>query len=242
MPRFLPLLATCVALGACVLLAACGEDAANNTTDTTADNTAGRGSGGRAASGGAVDVTDTPGAAADVKDGFETPGDWPPAATRRMREDHEPTPFSADQIAAACGPESKRVLRFEQPGRDTYYRLWTFSDHTAAGVTWHDAECDENGVENGTKQSNEVTWKELQSHASWPAENVTTSTGTLKTPAGTYECMHYVVKREGRAGAGEDKVWFAWDLPGPPVRIERYVRGTPMVTVTLVKVEGVKAP
>ena len=211
-------------LTASVLLTACGDD---TPSGGDADLDGGDGT--------SEESTTSPAA-----DAFKTPDDWPPASERRLREDHEPTPFSAGQIARACGPESKRVMRFEPQGRDTYFRVWTFSDQTDEGATWHDAESDEAGVENGTKKSNQVTWKELQSHASWPTQNVTGSNAKLKTPAGTYDCMHYVVTQDGAAGPAEYHYWFAYDLPGPPIRLEQYVRGTLKVTITTIKAEGIQ--
>lgn len=215
MRRFLPLLA------ASLLLVACGDDAP---------------SGGSAKDGNAAGRTK---AAADDS-GLATPEGWPPVSERQLDPSHEPTPFSAAQIAAACGPDTKRVLRFEVKGQDTHYKLWTFSDQTADGAVWHDSECDEHGVENGERKSNAVTWRALQSHASWPAADVTAGEARLKTPAGDFQCMTFSVRRTGGQGTGEDRFWFAWDLPGPPLRLERYVKGNLMVTITLVKVEGVK--
>lgn len=166
---------------------------------------------------------------------------WPSAALRRLEPGHEPTPYSALQIAMASGPETKRVMAFQQAGRDPIYKCWTYTDPTPSGATWHDAVCDSEGKEIGAKTSKPITWVGQQRHASWPAEMVTTSEAQQTTPAGTFDCMHYVVKRTARQGAAEDRYWYAWALPGPPVRLERYVNGTLEFSMTLVKVEGVGA-
>lgn len=176
---------------------------------------------------------------AEQHDGSTDRNRWPGLELRRLDPAHEPTPFSAKQIALACGPKSKRVFRHDIKGRDATYNCWTFTDNTAEGATFHATECDETGKETGERRSQQATWKELQSHASFPAEQVTTSEAKLKTPAGTFDCMHYVVKRGARKGEAEDRYWFAWDLPGPPIRLERYVNGTLMVTMTLIAVSGV---
>lgn len=171
--------------------------------------------------------------------GVPSPDGWPSADERRMAPDQEPSPFSAKQIAAGCGPDSKRVFRFEIPGQETKFKLWTFHDQTAEGCTFRQSDSDAKGVATGEPSESKATWKKLQSHASWAAAETTATEARMKVPAGSYECMHYVVKRTGAQGSGEDKSWFAWDLPGPPVRMERYVNGRLVFTMTLMKVQGV---
>lgn len=205
----------------CGLLVGCGDDG-DDGADVSKEGDAAKG-------------------APAVDDGSTDRGRWPAADLRRLDPSHEPTPFSAKQIEMACGPKSRRVFRFEAKGQEDSYRCWTFADQTPTGATFHNTDCDATGKETGERRSNAVTWKQLQAHASWPAENVTTSETQLKTPAGTFDCMHYVVKAQQRLGLAEDRYWFAWDLPGPPVRVEKYLDGTLRVTMTLIAVEGVGA-
>ncbi|MBW2373694.1 MAG: hypothetical protein JRF70_14270 [Deltaproteobacteria bacterium] len=68
-------------------------------------------------------------------------------------------------------------------------------------------------------QSNVRSWEELQHQASHPASLTTIAAETITVPAGTYECMRYTVERieEGR-GESRHVLWFAYELPGPPIR------------------------
>ena len=210
----------------CALFMGCGDDGSGG----------GGVPGGSARTGGA----NAPGGAGDGQEYSGTDRDrWPSAELRRLQPGHEPTPFSAKQIARACGPKSMRVLRMEMVGGDPSWHCWSFTDQTSEGATFHDAACDAAGKEVGEISSKAVTWKGLQGHASWPANTVTTSEAQVTVPAGTFDCMHYVVKRTARQGEAEDRYWFAWELPGPPVRLERFVGGELKFTMTLVKVAGV---
>jgi hypothetical protein len=221
MRRILLALSASTLLAAASFLTGCGDDDASTPSDANVGSKAG----------------DT----APVSGGLKSPSGWPSAAERRLAPDREPSPFSAQQIARACGPQSKRVFRFVMGGAEPSYKLWTFIEQTEAGCTFLQTDCDEHGLETGEPSPTNVTWQQLQSHASWPATDVTASEAKMKVPAGTYECMHYVIKRKNAQGVGEDKFWFAWDLPGPPVRMERSAGGQVKVTMTLMKVEGVAA-
>ncbi|MDA1194950.1 MAG: hypothetical protein O2894_07165 [Planctomycetota bacterium] len=206
-------------------LVGCGDDESTLPPDVESGATAG-GSGGAAKKNAAT---------------LRAPEGWPSADARRLAPDREPSPFGPQQIAAGCGPDSRRIYRFQEPRGEPTYQAWTFTGHTAEGCTWHSTECDAQGQATGETKSQPVTWVELQSHASWPAQDVTASEAKMTTPAGPYSCMHYVVKRAGTAGHGEDRFWFAYDLPGPPLMLERYVSGTLTFTLTLMDVRGVPA-
>lgn len=203
-----------LSLALCVALTACGDEKG----------------GGTSAGGGAAQ-------APAEYDGTDRDR-WPAADVRRLKPGFEPTPYSAAQLRRALGGDTRRVMRFEPTGQDAWHRCWTWTEPDAEGATHRDAACDATGKEDGDLKSRRVLWRDLQAHASWPADTVVTSEQTLKTPAGTFDCMHYVVTREGTKVPAEDRYWFAWDLPGPPVKLERYVDGTLRFTMTLVKAGG----
>jgi hypothetical protein len=185
------------------------------------------------------------GAAPDAGDGptaVHLPTGWPSAEERRMTPNDMPTPFSADQIRKGCPPESRRVYRMEPKGRPLDYILYTFKEPTSEGCLAEQTPCDAQGKVKGEMRKHFVRWDDLQRLTSFPADATTADEADLKTPAGTFRCMHYVVVRKGKKGAGVDKYWFAWNLPGPWVRLEQYVNGERKFTMTLVKVEGVPAP
>ena len=168
------------------------------------------------------------------------PADWPSAEERRLDPNHVPTPYSVDQLRLACGPESKRVYRTETKEGVVEHVLYTYRDLTSKGCVAEQTPCNAEGQTTGEPRAALATWLDLQRYMSFPAEITTLSEEDIKVPAGSYGCMHYVVSRRSQRGTGLDKYWFAWDLPGPPVRLERYVTDKLEFTLTLVKVEGVR--
>lgn len=63
-------------------------------------------------------------------------------------------------------------------------------------------------------------WTDLQSHASFPAEQTEIRTAAITTPAGTFECWVYEVSDKKKNPSGIQRYWFAKKLPGPPVVFE----------------------
>ncbi len=226
---------TLATLALCLLLSACGDD----------EKATGAGGAKGVTGGGSAAPAKGATYAAAVEAGPPVPSGWPEAAERMLASEagNAPTPFTAAQIRAGCGPQSRRIMRMTQPGQQPTHSLWTFTDQTDTGVTAHQAVCDEKGTETGDKNSTAATWADLQRHASFLAKNVKASTETLEAPLGTFECMQYVHTRpETRTGPAEDRYWFAYDLPGPPLRMERYAGGKLVFVMEMISAEGVRAP
>jgi hypothetical protein len=78
-----------------------------------------------------------------------------------------------------------------------------------------------------------VTWEELRRHAEFPRALVTTREETVTLPAGTYDCVVYVV---ADAAAGETSTfYFAKAMPGAPVSFYTEKAGVRQLTNTLVR-------
>jgi hypothetical protein len=75
-----------------------------------------------------------------------------------------------------------------------------------------------------------VTWRELQAHASFPADHTTIVAETIETGIGPLDCLRYTV----REGTTEEVFWFAKDLPGMPIRYATREDGQVVTTVTVV--------
>ena len=69
--------------------------------------------------------------------------------------------------------------------------------------------------------SERVTWRELQSHASFPMETAARRRETIEHPLGTLDCWRYDV------GTPQDgnTFWFDLSRPGMPVRMRRNSNG-----------------
>jgi len=159
--------------------------------------------------------------------------DGPPRANR-LRPGHAPTPFSADEIRKGCRAGVWRLYRVAAAGRPPSYRILRFDRANEAGVIVVSAMTDMKGRPFGEQRRVKALWKGLQSHASFPAGATTIRTEKRTTPAGTFVCWRYDVV--GRlAGQREVKrFWFAKNLPGPPVDLERRVGGRVVQRMTLV--------
>ena len=137
-----------------------------------------------------------------------------------------PTPFSAAQIRDASRAGKVIRLLVELEDGSSFERVNRFRDGDEDGATldqWQADSADE-------VSSRRVTWRELQSHAAFPADTTTASSEVLELPLGRLECLRY------DCAATQDEpamtFWFALAHPGMPVRFE--VQGPVGVTRTTV--------
>lgn len=133
-----------------------------------------------------------------------------------------PTPYTAEQIRAATKAGRTYRYRVEASGKPPSERALTFASVDATG-----AELVTEGE--GKKR---VTWEELRQHAEFPAAIVRTREERVTVPAGTFDCIAYVVLgEEGEAST----FFFAKDLPGAPVQIFVNKDGRRVTTTKLVE-------
>jgi len=133
-----------------------------------------------------------------------------------------PSPFTAAQIRDAT--KAGRTYRFkvETPDAPATERVMTFTKVDAEG-----AELATSG-----EPPKRVTWEALRKHAEFPAANVTVHEEKVTVPAGTFDCVVYVVIGEG----GEVRTfYFAKSLPGAPVLFFTNKDAKRVMTSTLVE-------
>ena len=70
----------------------------------------------------------------------------------------------------------------------------------------------------GTVQQIRRTWEQFQAHASYPKPLTTITRTSVTVPAGEYAVQLYEVG-DGR-GSLKNRVWFADELPGAPIKME----------------------
>jgi len=133
-----------------------------------------------------------------------------------------PTPYTAEQIRAATKPGRMYRYRVEFTGSPPFERKMTFVSVDAGGATI---------AETGQPQQR-FTWEELRKHAEFPAATVQTHDERVTVPAGTFECVAYVLHREGEE---ETTFYFAKTMPGAPVKYVVNVSGHLELTTTLVE-------
>ena len=145
-----------------------------------------------------------------------------PPASHRLRADHLPTPFSAAQIRDGCPVGRTIRLREESAGEPPTFRRIVFTEvDTEASVQELQA-TDADGTPIGEASLGTATWLDLQRHASQPADATSVEEVRLALPFGDFDCWLYTVRRPD----GELRFWFAKELPGMPVQIERWVDGS----------------
>lgn len=144
-----------------------------------------------------------------------------PPESHRLRPDHLPTPFSADQIRD--GFEVGRVisLREEEPDAEPGYRQIRFVQADAEGAIHAFTNTDADGVPIGPTVDRRSTWLQLQGHASQPADRTTCEEVTIELSWGPEPCWKYVVTEADR----ETRYWFAERMPGMPVVVESREHG-----------------
>lgn len=133
-----------------------------------------------------------------------------------------PPPFTAEQIRSATRPGRTYRYRVERADMPPSERVMTFASVDAEG-----AELTTEG-----EPKKRVSWDELRRHAEFPAAIVKTREETVTVPAGTFECVVYVVLGEGGEATS---YFFAKNLPGAPVRILTNKDGRRVMTSTLVE-------
>lgn len=153
---------------------------------------------------------------------------------RILHVGHAPTPFTADEIRAHC-VDGLRVTRAVHGEDEVTFATTTFRDGDADGVTVEDRAVDRDGAPAGAVQSSRVSWRELQGHASFPADTTVVGEETLTGPLGILLCRRYDVRRE----SGTSTFWFAIDHPGMPVRWEAGGSVVEVVDLTVVLSPGV---
>jgi hypothetical protein len=131
---------------------------------------------------------------------------------------HAPTPFTADEIRRASPAGRTVTARTEAAGEPDRVDVTVF------------VETDEQGAlleSNG--QRHRVTWRELQNHASFPAEVTTIHEDVVDGPLGRMECLGYRVVADDTVST----FWFDKDRPGMPVLFTTEVEGA-LVSTTMV--------
>ena len=159
-----------------------------------------------------------------------------PPEANRMKPEHAPTPFSADEIRKGCPNGRINTFRIEVPGDDPFLMHQRFHHGTKDAANLEGHRTTPEGKLLGKKTSRRLPWKVLQSHASHPKDTTKITEGKIETPAGKFDCWIYVVSTRARGGKTRvATLHFAKTLPGPPVRMIQEIDGKRTFTMTLIK-------
>lgn len=154
-----------------------------------------------------------------------------PADPRRLKPDHAPTPYTAEQIREGCPAGRISTFKHERAGQPSSQQTMRFLEVDADGALLEVAVSSGDGKALGKPKSARSTWRQLQSYASFPATATRIENGKVETPAGTFDCMIYIVKGKNN----ESRFYFAKYLAGPPVKLTQHLEGKLVFAMTLVR-------
>jgi hypothetical protein len=149
----------------------------------------------------------------------------------QLRPDHLPTPFTADEIRAACQPGRMVRSLVVQPDTDPIVRVTRFVSADSQGAEQDSWEETPDGARLGEAKRRRSTWLEFQEHASFPAATTVLAKETIEIPAGRFHCLRYTT----RDGEGVQTFWFARSVPGMPLRFEERIGGELVYSSTAIE-------
>ena len=141
-----------------------------------------------------------------------------PAPPEPEPPSHAPVPFDASAIRGATKPGRTYVFLVSEGEAPKKRRKIEFVKVDDDGTTMRITNQDLFGHAKGDPEDQRVTWEELVSHATYPADATTITNDEVKVAAGVYESKLYTVKETKDGVEQTTRAWFALALPGAPVK------------------------
>ena len=123
------------------------------------------------------------------------------------------------------------VFRVFDPNGETLTRM-EFTEADESGVLVHSIAVSLEGETMGENETRS-SWEDLMRHASYPAGFTTITPVELTVGAGTFQAKLYEVADGG--GGVDMRVWFADEMPGPPLKLEDLQADEIMVSMELIE-------
>lgn len=146
----------------------------------------------------------------------------------QFRPGDRPTPFSAEEIREGCPPGRTIRTLIVRAGEEPYVRVTRFSTGDEDGAdqdSWNETP---DGIRLTDIETGHSIWRELQGHASMPADRTNVTVEEIEIPAGRYACLRYTRTDED----GVRDFWFAKSAPGMPLKFEQRVDGVTVFSST----------
>jgi hypothetical protein len=139
-----------------------------------------------------------------------------------------PYPYTVFQIRAGC---QHRIIEYrtEKPRGVILDESWAFTNADSDSVNITTTTFDAAGKAMGTPATETARWADLHEHARFPRATTVIDADTITTPAGTFDCMRYVVTK----GDEVKTYWFARNIAGPPVKMLVTKGGEQVMTMTM---------
>ncbi len=139
----------------------------------------------------------------------------------QFRPGDRPTPFSADEIRQGCPPGRTIRRLVARAGEEPHVhvaRFLTGDDDGGEQESWTETP---EGTRLTEPETGHSTWRELQAHASMPADRTEVVEEAIDLPMGRFDCLRYTRTDE----EGVSVFWFAKAVPGMPLQFEQRVDG-----------------
>jgi hypothetical protein len=159
------------------------------------------------------------------------PAGWPSDAERTLKAEDAPTAYTAAQIRTGCGAGRTVVFREIAGSEAPSFRWFKFTGGNAEQAEFAVAQSASATEEPAKWTSLEGPWTELQSHGSFPKAQTQVTFERVDTPIGKFDCVLYTITIDKGATPRVTRFWFAFDLPGPPVR-QTVTEGGKLVSTT----------
>jgi len=150
------------------------------------------------------------------------------AGPHQFRPGDRPTPFSADEIHQGCPPGRTIRRLMVRAGEEPFVyvtRFLTGDDEGGEQESWTETR---DGMRLSQPATSRSSWRELQGHASMPADRTEVVEETIDLPAGRFDCLRYTRTDED----GVSVFWFAKVAPGMPLQFEQRVGGNTVFSST----------
>jgi hypothetical protein len=152
----------------------------------------------------------------------------------RLRPDHLPTPFTAEEIRRGCPPGRTVRSLVERAAQEPYVRVTRFVSGDADGAEQESWTETPDGTRLTEPERGWSTWLGFQEHASMPAATTEIADEEIDIPAGRFTCLRYTT----RDGDSVSTFWFARSAPGMPLRYEERVNGQVVFSSTAIENVG----
>jgi hypothetical protein len=153
------------------------------------------------------------------------------ADPHRLRPDHLPTPFTAEEIRVGCQPGRMVRSLVVKAGKVPVVHVTRFVSADAQGAEQESWEETPDGARLSEPERRRSTWLGFQEHASFPAATTEVAGEEIEIPAGRFACLRYT----NRDGESVRTFWFASSVPGMPLRFEERVNGAVVFSSTAIE-------
>ncbi len=147
-----------------------------------------------------------------------------------VRSDPAPLPYTADELQEAT--RVGRTYTFLVEAKDNAPKIQRFEFTSVDGLGASVRTSSGPSVSSlATEYEKVSTWGELANHGMHYRPWTTIEEESIELPAGTFKVKHYTIHTAD--GVPKLHMWYAVDVPGPPIKLQDSKRGEVFYTMIL---------